>query len=179
VGNFYTNITLRGPDQAAVATFLRQARRAAYVAPRHAGGTTVYDERCEAQDPQLLGELATALSRHFACPALAVLNHDDDILALALYDHGELVSDYETGHAGRFRVGALCRAWGRAAAGPVVWLLLHGPRPVFEVTRYAWLARSLGLPSWSVGTGFRYLAQGEFPPGLAPTEVVDTSGPGC
>ena len=82
MGNFYTNITLRGPDQAAVATFLRQARRAAYVAPRHAGGTTVYDERCEAQDPQLLGELATALSRHFACPALAVLNHDDDILAL-------------------------------------------------------------------------------------------------
>lgn len=177
MGNFYTNITLRAADPAAIATLLRLSGRAAYIAPRHSGGTTVYDERCEEQDPRILGELAAALSEHFACPALAVLNHDDDVLALALYDHGELLGDYESGHPDEFQATALCRAWNRSAAQPLVWLALRSPRPLFEVMRHAWLARSLGLPPWSVGSGFRYLSQGEFPRGLDPTQIVDTRSP--
>lgn len=177
MGNFYTNITLRGADPAEVADVLRHAGRSAYVAPRHPGGTTVYDERCESQDPRLLGDLAASLSARWACPALAVLNHDDDILALALYQAGELVGDYETGHADGLRSARLCRTWGRRAATPLVWLLLHGPRPVFEVTRHGWLARLLGLPPWSVATGFRYIEQGELPSGLAMDQLVDTRRP--
>ena len=177
MGNFYTNITLRGPDQAGVAAVLRESGRAAYVAPAHPGGTTVFDERCESQNPRLLGELSAALSEHFACPALAVLNHDDDILALALYDRGDLLGDYETGHAAGLPVRALCRTWERANAAPLVWLLLRGPRPIFEVARHAWLARLLGLPPWSVATGFRYIAQGEISGGLDPGRLMDTRLP--
>lgn len=177
MGNFYTNVTLRGPEQAEVAAVLREAGRAAYVAPAHPGGTTVFDERCESQSPRLLSELSAALSHQFSCPALAVLNHDDDILALGLYDHGELIGDYETGHAAGFPVRALCRAWGRDLGAPLVWLLLRGPRPIFEVARHAWLARLLGLPPWSVATGFRYLAQGEYPGGLEAGRLVDTRLP--
>jgi hypothetical protein len=178
MGNLYTNVTLRAAEPAAVADVLRRGGRPAFVAPRHPGGTTVYDERCETQDPRVLGELTAALSEHFACPALAVLNHDDDILALALYDRGRLVGDFETGHTGGFPVTSLCRAWDRAASAPLVWLLLRSPRPLFEVVRHRWLARILGLPAWSVATGFGYLAQGELPPGLTFTELIDTRRPG-
>ena len=178
MGNFYTNITLRTAEPTAVAAVLRQAGRAAFVAPDHPGGITVYDERCETQDPRVLSELTAALSEHFACPALAVLNHDDDILALALYGQGRLIGDFETGHADSFPVASLCRAWDRAATAPLVWLLLRSPRPFFEVIRHRWLTRSLGLPTWSVGTGFRYLAQGDFPLGLTLTALIDTRSPG-
>jgi hypothetical protein len=178
MGNFYTNITLRTAEPAAVAAVLRRGGRVAFVAPPHAGGTTVYDERCETQDPRVLSELTAALSDHFACPALAVLNHDDDILALALYDRGRLIGDFETGHADGFPVASLCRAWSRPASVPLVWLLLRSPRPLFEVIRHRWLARSLGLPAWSVGTGFRYLAQGELPQGLTLATLIDTRSPG-
>jgi hypothetical protein len=178
MGNFYTNITLRGPKQEAVAAVLRLSGRAAYVAPTHPGGTTVFEERCEEQDPTILGELAAALSEHFDCPALAVLNHDDDVLALALYEQGDLIGDFETGHPAGFRVAALCRAWDRGTARPLVWLLLRSPTPVFEVTRHAWLARSLGLPGWSVGLGFRYLDRGEIPRELTAARLIDTRHPG-
>lgn len=100
-----------------------------------------------------------------------MLNHDDDVLALGLYQDGALATEYETGHAAGLSVGRLCAAWGRPGRRLPLWLLLHGPRMVFEVFRHRLLAWLLGLPSWSVGTGYTYLMQGEYPPGLTPENV--------
>lgn len=171
MGNFYTNITLGGVAAEEVAAALEERQRTALVAPHHPGGVTVFDRGCEAQDPGVLGGLAQALSASLRCPALAVLNHDDDILALVLYRAGSLEAEYETGHTADLRVAPLCTAWGRPWVTLPVWLLLHGPRPLFEVARHFLLARLLGLPSWSVGTGYKYLQQGEYPEGLSPANV--------
>jgi hypothetical protein len=172
MGNFYTNVTLRGVSPDAAATALQAARRRAFIAPAHAGGTTVYDHASESQDAGILGALALSLSDQLGCNALAVLNHDDDILALALYRDGALITEFETGHAGSLRVRELCTAWNRPVAAPIVWLLLQGPRPLFEVYRHAWLAGLLGLPPWSVGAGYRYLERGEVPSPLRPEDLI-------
>lgn len=172
MGNFYTNITVRTPDQTAVERTLAQLRRRAYVAPPRAGCTTIFDERSEAQDTAILGGLAEALSARLDCAALAALNHDDSVLALALYDRGRLVTEYSSDAPQGVDVAALCRAFEASGARPLVWALLHGPRPLFEMVRHQLLARLLGLPPWVAGSGFTYIAQGEDPSGLTATELA-------
>jgi len=49
---------------------------------------TISDTRIESPDPDELGALAGTLAERLACVVLAALNHDDSILALALYDRG-------------------------------------------------------------------------------------------
>jgi hypothetical protein len=71
VGNFYTSITLRVPDQRAVAGVL--AGRRAFVSPSTDGVVMVFDEQCEDQDVAVLSSLAEHLSRSLACAALAVI----------------------------------------------------------------------------------------------------------
>jgi hypothetical protein len=83
MGNFYTNHTLRGPSQQAVAVAL--AGRSAVVAPSQDGCVVVFDEQSDYQDTHAISSLAERLSREFDCPVLAVLNHDDDILWYQLY----------------------------------------------------------------------------------------------
>ena len=77
MGNFYTNNTLRGPSQQAVAAAL--AGRSAIVTPAQDGCVVVFDEASDEQNQEVITELAARLSREFDCPVLAVLNHDDDI----------------------------------------------------------------------------------------------------
>lgn len=96
MGSFYTNITLKTADTDRVLDALRQAQRAALVsAPEH-GYTVVFDEASESQEPEVLKALATRLSRSCACPALAILNHDDDVLLYFLYERGQLADEYNS-----------------------------------------------------------------------------------
>jgi hypothetical protein len=96
MGNFYTNITLSGPDKDAVLGALRRNNRSAYVSQTHDHFTVVYDLETESQDEEVLCHVAELLSREFAGPALAVLNHDDDILIYHLYSRGEKVDSYNS-----------------------------------------------------------------------------------
>jgi hypothetical protein len=96
MGSFYTNITLRGPDKDAVLGVLRRNGRCAYVSQTRDRFTMVYDLETESQDEELLCHVAELLSREFACPALAVLNHDDDLLIYHLYSCGEQVDSYNS-----------------------------------------------------------------------------------
>ncbi|HYJ48238.1 MAG TPA: hypothetical protein VEV81_16615, partial [Pyrinomonadaceae bacterium] len=99
MGNFYTNVTLRGPDQDSIAEHLTRQQRTAYVSPTVDHCTVVYDEECESQDTQVLEQLAAGLSERFGCPALAVLNHDDDILWYKLFEAGRLADEYDSAPA--------------------------------------------------------------------------------
>ena len=94
MGNFYTNYTLRGPSQFAVAAAL--TGRTALVTPAEAGCVVVFDEESEVQDAEGMAELASTLSRRFRCPVLGIANHDDDILYYQLYEAGALEDEYDS-----------------------------------------------------------------------------------
>ena len=99
-----------------------------------------------------------------------VLNHDDDVLWLQLYDRAELVTEYSSVGGPTTRVRALCRTFGRASQAFPVWFLLHRPF-VFQVSRHRRLVR-LGLAEAAVGFVFTYLERGETPPGLVQDRLV-------
>jgi hypothetical protein len=96
MGNFYTNILLKGPQQAKVGQTLRGKGLVAYVTPSAGGYTTVYEEECDMQNDRALKKLTSELSATFHCLAFAVLNHDDVALFYWLYKDGELIDRYES-----------------------------------------------------------------------------------
>jgi hypothetical protein len=173
MGNFYTNITLRGVQSSSVADALHTLHRQAYVAPALADCVTIFDARTESQDPNELGALAGTLSERLECVALAALNHDDSILALALFDRGGLITEYSSDSPAGTDAGALCRAFDSNGLWSQLLLagLLRGPRPLFETVRHRLIARVLGLPRWVVAGGYNYIAQNEAPDGLDVAEI--------
>ena len=178
MGNFYTNVTLRGVQSSSVTAALQMLYRQAYVAPARADCVTIFDARTESQDPNELGALAATLSERLACVALAALNHDDSILALALYDRGRLITEYSSDSPAGTDAGRLCHAFGADAPWSRLLLagLLRGPRPLFEIERHRLIARVLGLPPWVAGGGYTYVAQGEAPDGLDLAAVTTVGG---
>jgi hypothetical protein len=121
MGNFYTNITLRGPELDPVLAYLDAEAIVAYVGAPQPGYVVVYDRASESQDEAILMARAAQLSRHFSCVAFAVLNHDDDVLAYWLYENGVQIDSYnslpgwETGDESPPSGGdaaALCRVFG-------------------------------------------------------------------
>ena len=93
MGNFYTNIVVRGSNARSAIAALRD--RAAFVAEVD-DATFVYDERCDGQRVDELRALAKHLSKECRAPTLAALNHDDDVLWIALARDGAIVDVYES-----------------------------------------------------------------------------------
>lgn len=180
MGNFYTNITLRGSNQDSIVEFLTQQKRRAFVSPTVGECTVVYDEECESQDTRILEELAANLSRQFNCPALAVLNHDDDILWYRLFDAGQPLDEYNSSpdyfdgdedesplpKGGDVR--RLCRAFKAEQSVTEVERVLRAVDEdyVFSSERHEDLFKALGIPTFSVGCGYNYLQEGDLPEGL-------------
>ncbi len=178
MGAFYTNITLRGPEQAQIVDFLKEQGRVAFVSPPIDGCTVVYDEQCESQDDQILFGLASALSARFSCPALAVLIHDFDILKYGLARDGKLVDEYDscpgyfTGVNRRPKGGKaenLCQAFAAEEYKAEVEGILRAgtadnssPYWADAQQQHNDLAEALGLPSFSVNLGYHYIEQGEW-----------------
>jgi hypothetical protein len=57
MGNFYTNYTLKGPSQQAVASVL--AGRASIITPDYNGCVMVFDEQSDKQDPKSLLKMSS------------------------------------------------------------------------------------------------------------------------
>ncbi len=185
MGNFYTNYTLRGPSPQAVAAAL--AGRAAFVTPAQNGWVVVFDAESEEQNPEVIADLATRLSRELNCPVLAVLNHDDDILWYRLYLSGKLADEYDSspgyfdssgepsGPAGG-DARKLCSAFGTSDVAEVERVLRKSSFDddgyAFAVERHADLAHVLGIPSFAVGAGYRYVTEGELPEGLHERDLI-------
>ncbi len=89
MGNFYANVTLKGPSRLDIATYLEQLGCKAFLTPEVDSVTTVCEEQCDSQNGAVISRFTRKLSERFHCPALAILNHDDDILAYVQYDRGE------------------------------------------------------------------------------------------
>ncbi|HEX7123648.1 MAG TPA: hypothetical protein VF178_14830 [Gemmatimonadaceae bacterium] len=181
MGNFYTNITLRSQDTDRIVETLEQARRTAFVTEPRAGFSVVFDSDSEEQDIDEIHKVARQLSARLQCAALAVLNHDDDVLWYRLYERGDVVDEYvsaphyftdigetppEGGDAER-----LCRTFGaegRIAEVEAVLRAAGGSRDgfAFEFERHQALVEALQLPVSAVAAGFNYLESGELPEGV-------------
>jgi hypothetical protein len=94
MGSMYVNFTVKGPTADAVVKVL--AGRSAFVCQDEAGTVVVYDEDCDSQDAKAITKLASELSKKLACPLLAVLNHDDDVLQYQLFINGRLHDSYDS-----------------------------------------------------------------------------------
>lgn len=194
MGHFYTNVTLKGPDQLAIIRALNGVRRVALVADRQANLTVVFDRRSEAQDSAAYPFLEQ-LTRELSCLALYVTNHDDSVLYYRLYRSGEILDNYDS-CPGYFGEGSetpeggdasvLCDAFEIPAARDMVHEILHydrravenesSGRYVWEVGRHRDLATALRLPLFAVGGGYTYLAEDEWPEGLSPENIVSLTG---
>ncbi len=94
MGNWYTNVSVKGAQQSDVVAVLEELGRRAYVTPETLGWVVVYDQQTDEFDLGILESLSLTLSTRLTCTALASCNADDDVLWLALYENGSLSTRY-------------------------------------------------------------------------------------
>lgn len=185
MGNFYTNVTTRGPAQSDLAAALRNLGRSAFLTPTTNTFTVICDRECEHQDTDVLSSLALTVSTQLACPAWAVLNHDDDVLWYQLFDRGKLVDAYisskdwwkdpeEPPPGGEAEI--LCRIMGNPGEQRQVQKTLARSGGVlgylFEIHRHEALLDALGQPRFAAGLGYKYVNKGELTAGLTPEQML-------
>ena len=73
MGNFYVNVTLKGPGRDQIAAGLAEAGCDAYLSPTVDGVTTICEAVCDSQDDDHIRAFAAKRSERLSCPALAVL----------------------------------------------------------------------------------------------------------
>lgn len=168
MGNFYANVTLRGPAQTQIAGACEALELKAFVSPTVDGLTVVCDQISDAQGDNWAVS-ARNLSIHLNCPALAALNHDDDVLVYELYLNGRLADEYNC-QPGYFEdseeesapIGGdpqlLCKAFGMPGDPREVARVLRaegtGEFP-FAVDRHGALLKALGCPAIPFEYGYR------------------------
>jgi hypothetical protein len=181
MGNFYVNLTLRGPSQEMVTTAMNG--RSAFISPTINGYTVVWDEEADSQDTGEIASLSVRLSRQLDCPLLVVLNHDDDLFFYQLYVSGTLVDSYNSA-PGYFSgepdppeggdPGKLCSIYESGTTPEIGRILRPEGDELYcsALERHRALIEALALPIFSVGSGFTYLAAGEVPEGLFAEELI-------
>jgi hypothetical protein len=178
VGNFYTSVTLRGPDRTTVVSAVKELGYCAFVSATASDLTVACEEQSDTQDEAIWLGVAQQLSQKLNCPALAVMNHDDDILCYALYRSGTPLDEYNScpdywataGAADAPSGGnaqALCDAFGMPGNPVEVERILRRmPKYddgedeegfVFEWERHAGLIKALDWPDVPYQQGFGYL----------------------
>jgi hypothetical protein len=194
VGNFYTNVLVRGVERARLVEDLRGLRRDAYVLAVESDFSLVCDRESDTQREGVIDSLALTIARRQACHAIGALNHDDDCLVLWLFDPaGELCQyGWQRGGAGfdipggsrkefaaRARVGfgtsprarqplaVLSQGplWRQLAVRAVSW---WGER-LLAIAEHERVLAEVGLPAIAAGAGYTYVARGELSgvPGVA------------
>jgi hypothetical protein len=191
MGNWYTNVAVKGAPQSEVVATLEELGRRAYITPETSGWIVVYDQQTDEFDLGTLESLALTLSTRLSCTALASCNADDDVLWLALYENGSLSTRYASSRKA-FEDGAefpnlpetaqvLSRVFEKPAAKDQVLRVLrktHGilglvslylrirSAYVLEIQRHLDLTNLLGMPHATVGLGYTYVNRGETPEGM-------------
>lgn len=181
MGHFYRNFTIRGVSREDVTAAL--SGRDAFISPVSCGCVVVFDRRSEDESNT---ELGLDLSERFNCPVLAVCNHDDDLLLYQLFEGLAPVDEYsscpaffdpaESDVPTGGDVERLCSAFGSTAVSAVESILRKPSDEsgyVFAVDRHRDLTRALGLPEYAVGASFYYIADGQFPEGLADSDLLN------
>jgi hypothetical protein len=199
MGNWYTNVSLKGARQPDVVAILEELGRRAYVTPDISGWIVVYDQQCDEFDLGILESLALTLSTRLSCTALASCNADDDVLWLALYESGNLTTRYASSRSSfedgdefpelQETASVLARVFQRPELQKQALRVLGRSHGMFgllnlflkvrlayilEIQRHLDLAKLLGLPLAAVGLGYTYVNKGETPEGLDRTTLRRT-----
>jgi hypothetical protein len=180
LGNFYVNFATRGPVSSAIAKSLRSADRKAFVAPTVNDVTVFFDDKTDTQDESEIKALGERISLELDAPVLAVLNHDDDILAYWLFESGQLVDEYNS-FPGYFSDGdnspsggnanKLCAAFGIKARKDVN-SVLRNKEYVFAMERHQALSALLKLPWLYTCMGYRDIKEGSLPQGISERDLI-------
>jgi hypothetical protein len=97
VGAFFTNYHVRKTDAAACAKALAALISSrALVTDSKNGWTTVYDERSDSQDVEVLRGVAKGLSAKLKTAVIAMMVHDSDVFVYLLYKNGELIDQFDS-----------------------------------------------------------------------------------
>lgn len=199
MGNWYTNVSLKGVNPADVLAQLNQLGRVAIVTPPLDGWLVVFDQECDKFDIDTIESLALTLSTHLQCTAIATFNADDDVLWFAIYENGKRTSRYasaphefedQSEFPSRQQFAeTLCRIFGKAQKTRLVRAVLNRSRGILglltfvkiriayavEIQRHQDLAGLLGLPIASVGLGYTYVSRGELPATIQPNTLLRTN----
>jgi hypothetical protein len=192
MGNWYTNICVSGAQQSDVIATLNELGRRTYVTPETNGWVILYDQECDKFDLDVLESLALTISTRLSCTTLASFNADDDILWLGVYENGKLATRYSSDRkqfedATEFPpieevAGVLCRVFAKPEKSAQIRRILRTSHGIlgllaaftrirlaylFEILRHRDLADALGMPSGSVGLGYKYVDRGETPPDMS------------
>ena len=177
MGNFYTNVVVRGPSEDDVVATLASLGRTCFVAQTD-GFVFVYDQKADKQTAGVVESIALTLATRLKCPALAALNHDDNVLLLWLYEPDGTETRFGWGvgfEAGERSPGIpefaaeIRRVFG-TTPGPVPEMpwklrLLYGMMlrlPLsFAVLRHNRMMQLAGIPVPPTQLGYNYVYQGE------------------
>jgi hypothetical protein len=182
MGNKYVSFSVRRPDQQRVADVLKRAKRVAIVTPPQNDYVVAYDKEADNFITSEIHKVGILLSKEADALVFAVLNYDDDVLAYWLFEQGQLADSFDSnpdfdkevptpsktqgGDAHR-----LCDAFRATTTPAEVEAILRGDY-VFAVEQYQRLADLLGLPSWSVGFGYDYVADGDLEEELDDQQLI-------
>lgn len=188
MGNFYVNITTKGPDNQSVVNYIKENNYTAYVSPTINNVTTIYETICDTQMFNYISDLLKDISETLNCVAIAMVNHDDDFLAYEIYEAGKIHHEYDSspesfndtelqspsGGDAKY----LCRVFGvEDNESRVEKILMTNDDSengyIFEIERHKDLWKALNLPPYAVGIGFNYISEGEIPEGLTQEELIE------
>lgn len=186
LGNFYTNYTVRSDDPQNLAAAFKKKQRAAHITPASAGWVVVF-ERDSEQNPDEIVKVGSLLSKTAAGTVLAVMNHDDDVLAYWLFEGGELRDRYDsnpryfdtdgfdvTQAVAMLKAGklpevtfepkggdseALCSACECPEAAQAVDAIQRDGSYVVAIERHKALLDALSLPQSALGDNFETIAE--------------------
>lgn len=181
MGSKYVSFAVHRPDPERVADLLRRGGYKAIITPPQSDYVVVYEEKSEFDEDQIT-EVGTLLSREADALVFAALNFDEDVFAYWLFEKGHLLDSFNShprfgevsksddeprgGDAQRLR-----QAFGTKASSAAVEAILQGDY-VFVTEQHEQLAKLLGLPSWSVGLGYEYVADGELEEELEGQQLI-------
>ncbi len=188
MGNFYTNIVVKGPTEVQVFGCLSALGRNALVVSHPSGLVFVYDEEADTFEDGVIESLALTLALRLKCPAMAAMNYHDESLLLWLYSN--------TGTEMRFGWGVKCeegevpatrdqfsaevrRLFGTSPITPVpIPGLLSAVVKLFSGTlaidHHTEILHAGGIAPGPAALGYRYVDRGELKdvePGLVALRV--------
>ena len=168
MGNFYASVAVGRVDNDQLFTTLSQVPDRGVIANAQDGWTVFSSELLETQDERIMDQYGEALSRGGA-PVLGIINHDDDILMVFLYQNGVRAGFANTDPGALsgtdsppiIQGGDEFAALREGVSVNEIQSLLT-KNYIFAVDAHLALVDLLGLPRDSVGFGYSYFSRGEF-----------------
>ncbi len=142
-----------------------------------------FDGKSDSQDDAVINDFGKRTSNDLRAPVLAVLNHDDDILAYWLFEGGELADEYNS-CPGYFSdddetpAGGDAKKLGAAFAVPAkaehldLDKVLRNEEYAFALDRHKDLAELLKHPWPYVCMGYRYIDEGSLAEGVSMKDLL-------